>query len=54
MYLRELRIEQSKDVSKQNINIPFRWTAHHVREIFTALLPSKYTLDGSSLQMISV
>lgn len=44
-------------VSSENSNLPencnFRWTAHHVKEIFLALLPKKFTLDTMSKFSIS-
>jgi hypothetical protein len=51
MRFRELRVEASREISDHGVVAPglvFRWTAHHVREIFSALLPKAYTLDGSS------
>lgn len=56
MRFRELRIEASKRISDHGIIEPgysFRSTTHHVREIFTALLPSSYVLDGSSVFQIT-
>jgi len=56
MRFRELRIEASPVARDQGLVPPdlvFRWTAHHVREIFTALLPQGYVLDGSSVIQIT-
>ncbi len=56
MRFRELRIEASKAIGANGIMPPdfvFRWTAHHVREIFTALLPRNFDLDGSSVIQIT-
>jgi hypothetical protein len=56
MRFRELRIEASSLVSDHGVVAPglvFRWTAHHVREIFSALLPRGFVLDGSSVIQIT-
>jgi hypothetical protein len=53
MYLREIRVEKIDNTNMVCSSLPFRLTAHHVKEIFIALLPSKYTLDGSSLFQIT-
>lgn len=52
LQLREIRIEASR-LAPCLSGIPFRWTAHHVREIFTALLPRGYQHDGSSVIQIT-
>jgi hypothetical protein len=46
MLLKMLEIEASP-TAKVPPGLVFRWTAHHVKEIFLALLPPKFTLDGS-------
>jgi hypothetical protein len=51
MYLREIRI-RATNPKELNYEPPFEWTLHHVREIYVALLPPKFTLDGSSLLQI--
>ncbi len=56
MHLKELRIEASKGVCAQidaALGVPFRWTVHHVREIFTRLLPFGFALDGSSVVQLT-
>jgi hypothetical protein len=53
MYLREIRIGLSRCLWKDPIKSTFPQTAHHVREIFAAILPHKYYLDGSSLFQIT-
>ena len=56
MRFRELRIEASPAASDHGVlpsGIAFRWTAHHVREIFSAVLPRDTTLDGSSVIQIT-
>lgn len=58
--LKELRIEASplakaplglvfKSKEDDPQRTVFRWSAHHVREIFVALLPKGFILDGSSV-----
>jgi hypothetical protein len=54
MYLKSIRIERSRASTVEREVIPFRWTAHHVIQIFTSLLPPKYNLDGSSLFQITL
>lgn len=53
MYLKQIRIEQGECVNVKSNDFTFRCTAHHVKEIFMALLPLKYRLDGSSLLQIT-
>lgn len=64
LQLREIRIEAGPLakappglVFKSRENDPqgtvFRWSAHHVREIFVALLPEGFILDGSSVIQLS-
>jgi hypothetical protein len=53
MYLREIRIQKSNNITIACSSLTFRQTSHHVGEIFIALLPTKYTLDGSSLFQIT-
>jgi hypothetical protein len=62
MYLRQIEIEASKAVGGDRVLelLPkltarwlkpdkpvFRWTLHHAKEVFLALLPPKFVLDGS-------
>ena len=47
MYLRILTVEAS-DLAKPPEKPVFRWMVHHIKEVFLALLPKKYMLDGSS------
>jgi hypothetical protein len=51
MYLKEIRIRTTKAI-RNRYEPPFEWTLHHVRQIYMSLLPSKFTLDGSSLLQI--
>src|SRR5688572_18932080 len=56
MRLRELRVEASRMAVDHRAFAPglvFRWTTHHVREMFAALLPSGYVLDGSSVVQVT-
>jgi hypothetical protein len=53
MYFKELRLERDKSMGKYTSDWPFRCTAHHVKELFNLLLPSKYVLDGSSVFQIN-
>jgi hypothetical protein len=55
LQFRELRVEASCLTSNHAVvaGIVFRWTAHHVREIFSALLPRGYVLDGSSVIQVT-
>lgn len=56
MRLRELRIEASPSAADRAVVAPdlvFRWTAHHIRELFTACLPNAFVLDGSSVFQIT-
>lgn len=47
MYLKMIAVEASNRITLPAVPV-FRWTAHHVKEIVLALLPPKFTLDGSS------
>ncbi len=51
-YLRTLALEASHS-AKLPEGFVFRWTAHHVKEIFHACLPPKFVLDGSSKLQIT-
>lgn len=57
MHFRELRVQASRLVSDHSrvagLRTPFHWTAHHVRQIYAALLPKGYVLDGSSVIQIT-
>lgn len=52
MNLRMIAVEAS-DQARIPDNPAFRWTAHHVKEIFLALLPKGFALDGSSKLQIT-
>ena len=52
MHLSILAIRQSKSAVVPN-GIPFGWTCHHVAEVFLALLPKRFVLDGSGLVQIT-
>jgi hypothetical protein len=52
MFLKSLRVYSGRLVKLTN-EVPFRWTTHHVTEIFISLLPKNYELDGSSLVQIT-
>lgn len=47
MYLKMIAVEASKKATLPAGRV-FRWDAHHVKELFLAMLPCKLTLDGSS------
>ncbi len=46
MRLRDLVIQESRLAATPD-GEPFRWTTHHVAEVFLALLPKQFVLDGS-------
>lgn len=51
MNLNMIAIETAHGLPKR---VPlFRWTAHHVKEIFLAMLPHKFNLDGSGKVQIT-
>jgi hypothetical protein len=52
MYLKMIAVEASAKASMPSEPV-FRWTVHHVKEIFLALLPQKFVLDGSSKVQIT-
>ncbi len=47
MYLKMITIEKTKGLVTPSDKPPFRWTCHHVKEIFLTSLPRKFSLDGS-------
>lgn len=52
MYLSMLAIEAS-DGAQVPEGLVFRWAAHHVKEVYLALMPKKFVLDGSSKVQIT-
>jgi hypothetical protein len=52
MYLKMVTIEASGKAILPK-GFVFRWTAHHVKEIFMELMPSKFYLDGMSKVQIT-
>lgn len=48
MQLRMIDLEADEQLEFRRLGFPFRWSAHHVKEIFLSCLPKGYTLDGSS------
>lgn len=47
MYLRMITVVASHQAAVPD-GLVFHWSAHHVKEIFAALLPRNFSLDGSS------
>lgn len=47
MYLNMMMVEAGEDAVFPE-GFVFRWTTHHVKEIYIELLPQKFYLDGSS------
>src|SRR4051812_43281500 len=52
MHLRQIAIEASRTALIPSEPV-FRWTAHHVKEVFLALLPRRFILDGSGKVQIT-
>jgi len=53
MYISDIRVEASKAIPKSNYDFVFRWTTHHVRQIFLHFIGRRFVLDGSAVFQIT-
>jgi hypothetical protein len=54
--LREIRIEASAAAADHAVvppDLAFRWTAHHIAQLFAASLPQGFVLDGAAVFQVS-